>query len=177
MCVCINTWNESLHSNFSILQDETWRKWPLIRAQQMFTELIMDHTDFVSWDAVEWSKWFLVQMAERLPRLQTTKSDCFHSTSRSAPVLQQIDISASRPQSDINPAKSHDQLHLQQADIRPRTLSVNYFRPSRAFDLFHFQPTVPSDFLLETFETGWCSHVQARWPSLWRHSSATPLDW
>lgn len=48
VCVCINTWNESLHSNFSILQDETWRKWPLIRAQQMFTELIMDHTDFVS---------------------------------------------------------------------------------------------------------------------------------
>lgn len=46
VCVCINTWNESLHSNFSILQDEMWRKWPLIRVQQMFTELIMDHTDF-----------------------------------------------------------------------------------------------------------------------------------
>lgn len=53
VCVCINTQNESLHSNFSILQDETQRKWPLIRAQQMFTELIMDHTDFLSCDAAE----------------------------------------------------------------------------------------------------------------------------
>lgn len=53
VCVCINTQNESLHSNFSILQDETRRKWPLIRAQQMFTELIMDHTDFPSCEAVE----------------------------------------------------------------------------------------------------------------------------
>ena len=29
--VYINTPNESLHSNFSILQDETWRKWSLIQ--------------------------------------------------------------------------------------------------------------------------------------------------
>lgn len=48
VCVRINTPNESLHSNFSILQDEKWRKWPLIQVQQMFTELITDHTDFLS---------------------------------------------------------------------------------------------------------------------------------
>lgn len=53
VCVCINTQNESLHSNFSILQDEKWRKWSLIQVQQMFTELIMDHTDFLSRDAAE----------------------------------------------------------------------------------------------------------------------------
>lgn len=49
VCVRINTANESLHSNFSILQDEKWRKWPLIQVQQMFTELITDHTDFLCW--------------------------------------------------------------------------------------------------------------------------------
>lgn len=48
VCVYINACNKSLHSNFSILQDEMWRKWPLILAQQMFTELITDHTDFLS---------------------------------------------------------------------------------------------------------------------------------
>lgn len=52
-CVCINTPNESLHSNFSILQDETRRKWSLIQEQQMFTELITDHTDFLCGDMEE----------------------------------------------------------------------------------------------------------------------------
>lgn len=72
VCVCVNTPNESLHSNFSILQDETWRKWSLIQEEQMFTGLIMDHTDSPVWrysgikgaiipvtlKAVEWRKAF-----------------------------------------------------------------------------------------------------------------------
>lgn len=45
VCVSVNTPGESLHSNFSILQDETQRKWSLIQEKQMFTELITDHTD------------------------------------------------------------------------------------------------------------------------------------
>lgn len=53
LCVCVNTPNESLHSNFSILQDETGRKWSLIQEEQMFTELIMDHTDFLCGDTAE----------------------------------------------------------------------------------------------------------------------------
>lgn len=47
VCVCINRLSESLDSNFCILQDETRRKCSLIQEEQMFAELIMDHTELL----------------------------------------------------------------------------------------------------------------------------------